>query len=119
MALGVFSGGQLWVEHRRGNAKPPLDPLEPPPRRLRGRSYCIRHRWLQFDPHAYHAVWPQEGRRMSITLYMPSGWPDITMELARNLEDAGFSVVAPSSMLTRTLTDDTVPEQQAYPTEQR
>eukprot|EP00971_Amphidinium_carterae_P325243 6455421-Amphidinium_carterae.1 len=96
IALGQFTGGELWISSANGQAKLPeaLKPLHQalPPDCSRGTWHCINHRWLCFDGRAWHSVKPFTGTRTSIIFFNVSGVHSLPAADHRELRRLGFRV---------------------------
>eukprot|EP00971_Amphidinium_carterae_P212915 4225755-Amphidinium_carterae.1 len=97
IALGQYSGGELWVE----TPNPTSDCVPPPSKRgaqddgLLGRRYHIHHKWLAFHPHCLHTIYPvTEGTRYSVVLYNPGHLDQVPESVWSRLGDLGFPVRA-------------------------
>ena len=91
MALGKFSGGQLWIEDPTG----PLHRRDPHGKWIRGRTCAHHGKMVIFDPRKLHGVEPFQGTRWSITGYLLRTAPRETKELDNVLSEYGFNADLP------------------------
>eukprot|EP00971_Amphidinium_carterae_P000800 15838-Amphidinium_carterae.2 len=113
VALGQFSAGHLHVATARGQTQLPEEYHVANTNSLKFTKFQIRTRWLAFDPTTYHAVSAPSGRRLSVTLYTPRAFTDLSSDILRQLEHLGFSVPPPPSP------QSDLALTQSYPTEAR
>eukprot|EP00971_Amphidinium_carterae_P039990 785004-Amphidinium_carterae.3 len=92
LACGPFKAGHLMVETNRGKTKLPAHfHSSTETEETRFTKYQIKRRWLRFLPTCFHAVSPPEdGIRVSITLYTPKAYRDLSDEVMQQLRHLGF-----------------------------
>eukprot|EP00971_Amphidinium_carterae_P001082 21427-Amphidinium_carterae.1 len=96
LAVGCFSGGQLWVEavgdELRDHDLVPLpdDLRNAAPQGLLGKLYEVRQTWTSFSGQRWHAVLPCEGQRLSVALFTPRSLDRLAPSDWRLLHQLGF-----------------------------
>eukprot|EP00971_Amphidinium_carterae_P096853 1917235-Amphidinium_carterae.1 len=102
IALGQFTGGELWISSANGQTRLP-DALKPLHQTLpsdcsRGTWHCIDHRWLCFDGRAWHSVKPFKGNRTSVIFFNVSGVHSLPHSDHQAMCKLGFKVPAQPSV---------------------
>ena len=91
ISFGDYSGGgRLWIESPTGTRAPPCCNHEWE-KKFRGEFVDTNMCWTKFDARIFHAVEPvKSGRRMSLTLFTPTGWEKIPDPIMSDILDHGF-----------------------------
>ena len=88
IALGQFSGGQVWVEDPEGSDWREISP----DRWMRGQLHKTHHRLLSFSPKDLHRVEPHRGERWSITGFQTRSACRLSMSGQAALGALGFNL---------------------------
>eukprot|EP00971_Amphidinium_carterae_P210765 4182446-Amphidinium_carterae.2 len=89
LALGSYTGGQLWVRSPNGKESPPPGSQN---MEWRGRLLNPHRKWIEFDGLVEHGVTESEGYRVSITLFSPRAHVKLHLGHWRRLHKQGFPI---------------------------
>ena len=97
VALGTYSGGELWVERRNGPQMCVLTPEEgsatakyPVGEPVLGQIYDIKNTCALFDGNQPHATMPAEGARISLVYFVVSSFEKAPAVVQSQFFDCGF-----------------------------
>ena len=108
IGLGDYSGGELWLYDPKAHAEMEVkDTMRGFPElkvgmMARGKVVSIKNTWIKFDGNCPHAVYPFEGKRISIVLFTRQRWLNMRAEHKEKLMGFGFPIPGDEYMLVCT-----------------
>ena len=69
IALGSFTGGEIWAEDSEGASEQVLTKGDPVGDPFKGTAFDVKNQWLLFDGNRLHFTQPYQGARISLIFF--------------------------------------------------